>query len=185
MAELSGTAERSDADGLRVVSWNVRDLLGDPLAVHRVLRALAPDVACLQEVPRRPTSRWQAAALARATGLLHVAGGRTSGGTALLVSLRAEVGRAEAFRLPVRGRTTRTRGAVVAEVGMPGTVRVGVASVHLGLDADERVRHAAEVAARAAAIGGSPAERSAGAAPGPSVRGGRRRVAADVLLPVG
>ncbi|MBI4943088.1 MAG: endonuclease/exonuclease/phosphatase family protein [Actinobacteria bacterium] len=139
-----GTAgERHGGRGLRVVSWNIRDLLGDPLAVHRVLRALEPDVACLQEVPRRPGSRWQASTLARATGLLYVAGGRDSGGTALLVSLRTEVGRARAVRLPVGGRTSRTRGAVVAEVGLPGTGRVAVASVHLSLDADERLRHCA------------------------------------------
>ena len=137
--------------GLRVVSWNVRDLLGDPLAVHRVLRALAPDVACLQEVPRRPGSRWRVAALARAAGLLYVAGGRDAGGTALLVSLRAEVGAAAAVRLPVAGRTARTRGAVVAEVGLPGTARVAVAGVHLGLDAGERLQHCALVRSRVAA----------------------------------
>lgn len=142
------------APGLRVVSWNVRDLLGDPLAVHRVLRSLAPDVVCLQEVPRRPGSRWQVAALARAAGLLYVTGGRDAGGTALLVSLRAEVGWAASLRLPVAGRTTRRRGAVVAEVGLPGTSRVAVAGVHLGLDAEERLRHCALV--RAAVPAGLP-----------------------------
>ncbi len=136
---------------LRIVSWNVRDLLGDPLAVHRVLRSLAPDVACLQEVPRRPGSRWRVAALARASGLLCVAGGRASGGTALLVSLRAEVGAVHAVRLPVARRTARTRGAVVAEVGLPGTCRLAVATVHLGLDAQERARHCDAV--RALAVG--------------------------------
>lgn len=140
-------------DGLRVVSWNVRDLLGDPLAVHRVLRALAPDVACLQEVPRRPGSRWRLAALARACGLLHVAGGRESGGTAVLVSLRTQVGAVRAVRLPVAGRTARTRGAVVVAAGLPGAGRVAVASVHLGLDAAERSRHVAAVAALAGPLG--------------------------------
>jgi endonuclease/exonuclease/phosphatase family metal-dependent hydrolase len=127
----------------------VRDLLGDPLAVHRVLRSLAPDVACLQEVPRRPGSRWRVAALARAAGLLAVTGGRDAGGTALIVSLRAEVGAASSVRLPVSGRTTRSRGAVVAEVGLPGTARVVVAGVHLGLDAAERLRHCGMVLGQA------------------------------------
>lgn len=140
-------------DGLRVVSWNVRDLLGDPLAVHRVLRGLAPDVACLQEAPRRPGSRWRIAALARACGLLYVAGGRACGGTAVLVSLRADVGAVRVVRLPVAGRTTRTRGAVIVEVGLPGTGRLAVACVHLGLDARERLRHAAAVRALAGASG--------------------------------
>ena len=136
--------------GLRVVSWNVRDLLGDPLAVHRVLRSLAPDVACLQEVPRRPGSRWRVAALARAAGLLYVTGGRDAGGTALLVSLRAQVGGASSVRLPVSGRTARSRGAVVAEVGLPGGGWVAVAGVHLGLDAAERLRHCGIVRSRLA-----------------------------------
>ncbi len=140
-------------DGLRVVSWNIRDLLGDPLAVHRVLRGLAPDVACLQEVSRRPGSRWRLGALARACGLLYVAGGRESGGTAVLVSLRAEVGAVHALRLPVAGRTARARGAVVVEVGLPGHGRVVVACVHLGLDAAERGRHIDAVRAVGAAAG--------------------------------
>jgi endonuclease/exonuclease/phosphatase family metal-dependent hydrolase len=124
-----------------VLSWNVRDLLGDPLTVARVIRDARPDVLCLQEGPRRPGASWRLAALARATGLSVTSGGRTSAGTAILVSARIRTADARAFALPVTGRLTRPRGAVTATVATPGGTPVRVACVHLGLDADERARH--------------------------------------------
>jgi endonuclease/exonuclease/phosphatase family metal-dependent hydrolase len=130
---------------LRLVSWNVRDLLGDPDAVRRVVRALAPDVLCLQEAPRRLPGVVRNRMLARACGLRFVAGGRTSGGTALLVAPRIGVRRAVGARLPVRGVITRTRGLVVAELvgALPGgPLELTVACVHLPLEPDLRVRHA-------------------------------------------
>lgn len=126
---------------LRVLTWNVRDLLGDPLAVARVLRASRADVVCLQEAPRWPGSRWRVARLAREAGLLYVAGGRVSAGTALLCSLRAEVADVVEARLPVQGRRTRPRGAVFGTVRLPGHQSVALACVHLGLTAQERERH--------------------------------------------
>ena len=101
---------------MRLVTWNVRDFLGDPWALRRVVRALAPDVLCLQEAPRRPGGAWRIARFARDCGLLHVAGGRASGGTALLVAPGVTVRWALAERLPVPGRLTRTRGLVVADL---------------------------------------------------------------------
>jgi endonuclease/exonuclease/phosphatase family metal-dependent hydrolase len=130
---------------LRLVSWNVRDLLGDPFALRRVLRALAPDVLCLQEAPRRLPGVVRNGMLARACGLRFVAGGRTSGGTALLVGPRIGVRRAVAARLPVRGLFTRSRGLVVAELvaALPGRpLELTVACLHLPLEPDLRVRHA-------------------------------------------
>ncbi|HYJ74475.1 MAG TPA: endonuclease/exonuclease/phosphatase family protein [Kineosporiaceae bacterium] len=130
---------------LRVVSWNVRDLLGDPFAVRRVITALAPDVLCLQEAPRRLPGVVRNRMLARSCGLLFVAGGRTSGGTAVLVSPRTAVRRAVAARLPVRGLFTRSRGLVVAELAaqLPeGPLELTVACLHLPLEPDLRVRHA-------------------------------------------
>ena len=130
------------SEPLRLLSWNVWDMLGDPLAVARVLRSARPDVACLQEAPRRPGSRWRLTALARASGLQFVAGGRASAGTALLCSARVVVRDVEAFRLPVEGWRSRPRGAVLATAGLPGGLPLRVACVHLGLQEGERLHHA-------------------------------------------
>jgi endonuclease/exonuclease/phosphatase family metal-dependent hydrolase len=142
---------------LRVVSWNVRDLFGDPFALRRVVRALAPDVLCLQEAPRRLPGVLRNRMLARACGLRFVAGGRTSGGTALLVGPRIGVVRAVAARLPVQGLFTRTRGLVVAELvaALPaGPLELTVACLHLPLEPDVRVRHAQLAVAALDRLGG-------------------------------
>ncbi|HEY6794466.1 MAG TPA: endonuclease/exonuclease/phosphatase family protein [Kineosporiaceae bacterium] len=132
---------------MRLLSWNVRDLLGDPLAVHRVIRAGCPDLVCLQEAPRRPGARVRLHLLGRATGLVRVVGGRSSGGTAILARPGVRVADARAFRLQVPGRLARTRGACVATCALPGVTGFAVACVHLPLEAGLRLRHAAEVAA--------------------------------------
>ena len=134
-----------EADVLRVVTWNIRDLLGDPLAVHRVLRQARPDVVCLQEAPRLLLTRNQLANLARRSGVLYVTGGRASAGTALLASLRADVRGARAVRLPVQGWLTRPRGWAYAQVALPGTAPVVVGSIHLGLSAEERAAHVSRI----------------------------------------
>jgi endonuclease/exonuclease/phosphatase family metal-dependent hydrolase len=125
-------------DVLSVMSWNVRDMLGDPRAVRRVLTGAHADVVCLQEAPRLFSTRQQLVLLARDCGLYFVAGGRASAGTAMLVSLRTDVDGAAARRLPVHGWRTRPRGALV---GLPGTERVSVTCLHLGLDEQERADH--------------------------------------------
>jgi endonuclease/exonuclease/phosphatase family metal-dependent hydrolase len=131
--------------GLRLLSWNVRDLLGDPLAVARVLRSADADLVCLQEAPRWPGSLPRLAALARSAGLLAVAGGRASAGTAILCSARVDVLTAAATRLPVTGRLTRPRGVATAVVRLPGGPALAVASVHLPLEPDRRVQHAGRI----------------------------------------
>jgi endonuclease/exonuclease/phosphatase family metal-dependent hydrolase len=128
---------------VRVVSYNVQSLRDDRAALVRVISDLNPDVLCLQEAPRRLRWRGRCAALARETGLLYVGGGGTTGGTAMLASLRVDV------RSTLEYRFSRTpglyqRGAVAALVELGGTAAV-VASVHLGLDAAERLRHRAEL----------------------------------------
>lgn len=133
------------AAALRVLTWNVRDLLGDPLAVHRVLAAARADVACLQEAPRLAFTRSQIAALARPAGMLFADGGRASAGTAVLTSLRAEVTDVRAERLPVHGWRTRPRGWARARVALPGTAPVLIGSVHLGLTPEERADHTARI----------------------------------------
>jgi endonuclease/exonuclease/phosphatase family metal-dependent hydrolase len=136
--------------GLRVVTWNVRDLLGDPFALRRVLRSLSADVVCLQEAPRRPGGAWRTGRLARDAGLRHAGGGRLTGGTALLLGPHVGVTSLATSRLPVRGLFTRTRGLVVAELAVvsgPATgLTLTVACLHLPLEPDLRVRHARLVA---------------------------------------
>lgn len=140
-------SERAAGDGpvLRVLTWNVRDLLGDPFALTRVLRACDADVVCLQEGARWPGSRRRLSRVARRAGLRLVAGGRASAGTALLVGPRTVVRDAEAVRLPVRGWRTRPRGCVRARVWLLGGRPVQVTCLHLGLDSGERARHVGQL----------------------------------------
>jgi endonuclease/exonuclease/phosphatase family metal-dependent hydrolase len=131
---------------VRLVSWNVRDLLGDPFALRRVLRSLQADVVCLQEAPRHFWSEWLTAWLARDVGLRHAGGGRASGGTGLLLGPHVGVRELEATRLPVPGLFTRSRGLVVAQLAVvsgPGAgTALTVACLHLPLDQRQRVEHA-------------------------------------------
>jgi hypothetical protein len=130
---------------LRLLSWNVRDLLGDPLAVTRVLASARTDLACLQEVPRRLRSGPRLAAVARSAGLFVVAGGRSAGGVALLCSARIQVLVAQARLLPVEGRFGRPRGVVTASVRLIGAAPFALAVVHLPLEPGRRVQHATAV----------------------------------------
>jgi endonuclease/exonuclease/phosphatase family metal-dependent hydrolase len=116
-----------------------------------VLRSLRCDVACLQEVPRRWFQRGPVRRLARECAMRWVSGGRDSGGTAVFVGRRPDVVQASAFRLPVRGPLTRTRGAATATVSLDGS-RLTAVSVHLPLRPDERVSHARMVRERTATM---------------------------------
>ncbi len=140
---------------MRVASYNVGDLRGDPEAVARVVRAVDPDVLALQEVPRRLLGGQRVADLAAACGLLWSGGHRGSGGTTLLTSMRVDVGAVAHRRLPVRV-PDRTRGYALARVALPGSAPVVVASVHLSLDGDERRRHARLVLDGAGDVAGEP-----------------------------
>jgi endonuclease/exonuclease/phosphatase family metal-dependent hydrolase len=135
-------------DRIRILTYNLRDLKDDQAAIIRVVRAVAPDVACLQEVPRHPFAGHRVGAFADACGLTWSGGGVRSGGTAVLTALRVDQRSAHAARLPVQGRFTRTRGFASAVVAVPGGPEVTVASVHLSLDAKEREQHAALVLAQ-------------------------------------
>jgi endonuclease/exonuclease/phosphatase family metal-dependent hydrolase len=129
---------------LRVASYNVKDLTADPAAAARVVRALDPDVLCLQEVPRRAFAGRRVASFARACRLAWPGGHRGSGGTTLFLGRRVALLGAVHRRLPVRF-PDRTRGYAVARLALPGHPPLAVASVHLGLRAAERVRHARAV----------------------------------------
>lgn len=134
-----------DASALRVVSYNVRDLLQDRDAVAHVVRSCRADLVCLQEAPRHRLTAHRLRRLVRESGLRWAAGGRASGGTALLVHRRLDLLEAQASALPVAGPLTRRRGYALARVADPGGGRLTVVSVHLPLRASERAAHAAQV----------------------------------------
>jgi len=129
---------------LRVASYNLRDLKDDRAAVVRVIRAIDPDVLCLQEVPRHPFSGHRVADLAARCGLYWSGGHRGSGGTTVLSSLRMDMRAADHARLPV-ARFQRERGYAVARLALPGHHPLTVVSVHLSLDGAERTAHAQDV----------------------------------------
>jgi endonuclease/exonuclease/phosphatase family metal-dependent hydrolase len=137
---------------LRVVTYNVRSLRDDRDALVRVICGLSADVVCMQEAPRRLRWRARCAALARDTGLLYVGGGGTAGGSMMLVSLRVDVRSTLEYRFS-RTPGLHERGAVAAVVELGGAAAV-VASVHLGLDSTERLRHRSELVALVDRFGG-------------------------------
>lgn len=125
---------------LRIATYNTRDFLDDHALAARVVRAVDPDVLCLQEVPRRLFAAARVARFARACSMTWPAGHRGSGGTTIFTSSRVRPTLAHHHRLPVQW-PDRTRGYAVAEVLVPGGSPVVVVSVHLGLRAQERVLH--------------------------------------------
>nr|WP_281175685.1 endonuclease/exonuclease/phosphatase family protein [Knoellia aerolata] len=135
-----------------MASYNTRDFLEDPYAAARVVRAIDPDVLCLQEVPRRLFSTQRVANFAQQCGMYWSGRHRGSGGTTIFTSLRVDVVESRHTRLRV-ARLQRTRGFALARVAAPGREPIAVASVHLGLDARERAAHA-QVILRAVNVGG-------------------------------
>ncbi|MEO3939088.1 endonuclease/exonuclease/phosphatase family protein [Dermatophilaceae bacterium Soc4.6] len=140
---------------LRVASYNTRDLLDDAAAAARVVRALDPDVLCLQEVPRRLLAARRVARFATACGLRWAGAHRGSGGVTIFTSDRVEVSESSHHRLPVR-LGVRRRGYAVATVALPGHPPLTVVSLHLSLVAAQRVQHVnqllAEIGADAAPV---------------------------------
>lgn len=141
---------------VRVASYNLRDLRDDRDAAAAVVRRLSPDVLCLQEVPRRLLAARRVAAFARECGMQWRGPHRGSGGTTILTSSRMVVHDIRHERLPVPF-LQRTRGYAVARVAVPRHHELAVASIHLGLDERERLRHLDQVLGALEAI----------AAPGP------------------
>jgi endonuclease/exonuclease/phosphatase family metal-dependent hydrolase len=124
---------------VRVLSYNVRSLRDDADAVARVIRACAPDIACIQEAPRFFRWRSRCAWLARRSGLLVVTGGRTAAGNLLLAHQRARVREADDVLFPwTPGKHRRGMATAVVDVG---AARLAVASLHMSLYADERSKH--------------------------------------------
>jgi endonuclease/exonuclease/phosphatase family metal-dependent hydrolase len=136
------TAQPAGID-VRLLSYNVRSLRDDAGAVAAVIRACAPDVVCVQEAPRFLRWRSRCAELARASGLLVVTGGRSAGAMLLLASMRSRVLHREDVLLAKAPRRHQ-RGLAIAVLGF-GPARLAVASMHLSLDAEERLRQVPEV----------------------------------------
>jgi endonuclease/exonuclease/phosphatase family metal-dependent hydrolase len=138
-----GLAPVDDRTALRVLSWNVHGLRDDRAMLTQLVRDCDPDVFLVQEAPKYLRWRAKGAALARECGLLYVTGGGTTGGSALLVNMRVDVKRTAEVCLsrqwgwPARG----VAAAVVAKEG----AQLAVASIHLPLEAQQRLAHARQV----------------------------------------
>ncbi|CCH77779.1 conserved hypothetical protein [Nostocoides japonicum T1-X7] len=129
---------------LRVASYNTRDFLDDRAAAAAVVRALDPDVLCLQEVPRRLFATTRVATFAAQCRLYWGGHHRGSGGTTILTSLRTDVAASAHHRLRVHW-PDRTRGYATVRLRLPDGRDLVVASVHLGLRPDERAEHAGSI----------------------------------------
>ncbi|WP_374969415.1 endonuclease/exonuclease/phosphatase family protein [Terrabacter sp. BE26] len=130
------------------MSYNLHDLRDDRASAARVIRAVDPDVLCLQEVPRRLTTEIRLPPFTRACGMVWHRRRLGSGGTAVLTAPRVVVHGVTTGRLHVRF-PDRTRGYAAATVSLSGSgpwaAPVTVVSIHLSLRAAERAAHAAVV----------------------------------------
>jgi endonuclease/exonuclease/phosphatase family metal-dependent hydrolase len=137
---------------VRVLSYNIRSMRDDRAALVRVIRGCAPDVVCLQEVPRflrwRGKRRW----LAERCGL-RVAVGRRAAGLAVLARPGFAILHSEYHLLSsVPGLHRRALAIAVLETG---GARFVAASTHLDLVGAPRLAHAAEVVALLERVAGS------------------------------
>ena len=138
---------------VRIATWNVRGLRDDARLLTELLLDERPDVLCVQEAPLGWGSGARLRRWADRCGL-RVAARAANRETALLLSPRVEVVAAGDLDLPfTAGRPPRA--AAWAEVAL-GNSRALVVSVHLGLDASERLAQAGVVRAWIAQGSGSP-----------------------------
>jgi endonuclease/exonuclease/phosphatase family metal-dependent hydrolase len=133
---------------IRVVSYNIRSLRDDPAAVARVVRALKPDVLCLQEVPRFWFWWWQRRRLARTCGLRIAAGRRACGLAVFTAPGVRRVGREFHLLTRVPGIHRRALAIAVLEAGKGNEARrLIAASTHLDLYDEPRRAHTGELIA--------------------------------------
>lgn len=125
-----------------VLGYNLRSLRDDPEAVARVVRSCAPDLLCLQEVPR--FGRWRARrdALAAACGM-RVLASRRQAGLAVLGGPRVRLLSAD-YRLLTWSPPLHRRALALARVRVDGRP-LAVASTHLDLAPGARLRHGMEI----------------------------------------
>ena len=127
---------------LRLLSYNIHGLRDDADAVSRVIRAVAPDVVCIQEAPRFMRWRSKRAAIARKAGLVVATADRPAG-LMLMTSLRARV-RSAHFTLLSKRPQLHQRAVCAAVVEIDGA-QWRIASVHLSLSGEERQAHLQEL----------------------------------------
>lgn len=126
---------------IRVLSYNLHSLRDDRRALIQVVREIAPDVAILQEAPRRFRWRQKSADLARDFELVVGGGGLPSLGNLILTRLRVRAYDGFDIRYPLTpGRHMRGAAFVRCRVGRSTFVAVGS---HLSTDATERPGQAA------------------------------------------
>lgn len=126
---------------VRILSYNLHSLRDDRRALAQVVRDIAPDVAILQEAPRRFRWRQKSAGLARDFELVIGGGGLPSLGNLILTSLRVRTSDASDLRYPLTpGRHMRGAAFVRCRVGRSTFVAAGS---HLSTDATERPAQAA------------------------------------------
>jgi endonuclease/exonuclease/phosphatase family metal-dependent hydrolase len=129
---------------IRVLSYNLRSLRGDKSALIRIVRALRPDIACFQELPRFLGRRGKIRRFARHCEL-DVAANRRAAGLAVFTGPGVRVLHRESRLLTPVPRLHR-RGVALAVVEIGGA-RLVVASTHLDLRAGPRLAHAGQVLA--------------------------------------
>src|SRR4051794_27248060 len=126
---------------IRVLSYNLHGLKDDRRALASVVREAAPDVAILQEAPRRFRWRQKCAELARDFELVIGGGGLPSLGNLILTNLRVRAYDGWNLQYPLTpGRHMRGAAFVRCRVGRSTFVAVGS---HLSTDAAERPHQAA------------------------------------------
>ena len=143
---------------LRVACYNTRDFLDDRHAAVRVVGAIAPDLLCLQEVPRHPFSGRRVRRFAEECGMYWPGGHRGGGGTTVLLGGRVDAVAARHTRLTV-ALFTRSRGYAVVRVrptGRPDAAPLTVVSVHLSLQAGERHAHSRTILDDVVTTAGGP-----------------------------
>ncbi|WP_344453563.1 endonuclease/exonuclease/phosphatase family protein [Actinocorallia aurantiaca] len=127
---------------IRILGYNLRSLRDDPEAVARVVRACAPDVLCLQEVPRFGRWRVRRDALAAACGMTVLAS-RRQAGLAVLGGPRTRLLESD-YRLLSWTPPLHRRALALARIRVDGRP-LAVASTHLDLAPGARLRHGMEI----------------------------------------
>lgn len=138
---------------LRIASYNLRALQDDVAALARTVRLIDPDVLCLQEVPWIGPTNHRIADLAQRCGLVWSGRSHRAGQTSVLTNLRTHVLSVTHHRLRTRSWQDQ-RGFAVTRVAPFGGTSVNIASVHLSLDADERLTHARQIMEQLSAVPG-------------------------------
>lgn len=124
---------------VRVMTYNIWMGGRSGSDLHRVVRAVAPDVLLVNESPKTPFLwRRRARRLADAWGMTHTVGGRTAGSNLIAT--------APAIGVKARGAATidqplfqPRRGIAWAQLRIEGRL-LGVVCCHLSLDRERRLR---------------------------------------------